>query len=72
MGYIIVLVLGVVIAGVLAVLLVTQSRNSQQGRLPEPHPVAVNQPAADEPTPAASKIAPAAQAQNAQRHTPAA
>ena len=72
MGYIIVLVLGVVIAAVVIVMLVGQSKNSQQGRRSGQHPVGFEKPSADEPTPAASQTASAAQARNAQKHTPSA
>ena len=70
MGYIIVLILGIVLVGILIVTLSGQGKRSMAGRLPSDHSEGVKQPAADQPNPAASNVASPSKAQAAEKHTP--
>jgi hypothetical protein len=68
MGYIITIILGILIVGVLVIAL---GRGRSVGQVPpRGRDVTVKQPAAAEPTPPRSDTAPAGRVENATHHTP--
>lgn len=72
MGYILAGVLMLVVLGVVIAALSRSGKKPPQGTVKSDKPVAVEKPAADEPTPGDSVIASDSQAERASRHTPSA
>lgn len=70
MGYLFVAVIGVGLLVFLIVMLSRSRKNLPSGTLPSDHPVSVEKPAADAPTPSKATLPSAQQAENAQRRTP--
>jgi hypothetical protein len=70
MGYVLVLVLGLLVLGGLIVAFVSGGKKPQRGTLRPEQDKSYKKPSADAPTAAASSVESTAQVENARRHTP--